>query len=245
MQIVQKSLLNERFLTISPIERVAAHWLRKVGMRYFNARVLLFLLVAGSLGAVTSGGTIDFEGLADSTPIGITYSGLGVTFTNATAITAGISLNEFEFPPFSGINVAFDDGGPITISFASPQDMVGAYFTYTQQLTFQAFDSMSSSLGMVTSAFNNNLALSGDPGSSPNEFLSLSVPGSISSVVVTGDPAGGSFTMDDVTFSGPSVNSVPEPASGLLVLGGVALSVLAKRSRHWGASVSNILSGRR
>jgi hypothetical protein len=39
--------------------------------------------------------TIDFEGLTDSTAVTTQYSGL--IFINATILTAGVSLNEFEF----------------------------------------------------------------------------------------------------------------------------------------------------
>ena len=38
---------------------------------------------------------IDFETLSDADPVTNQFTGL--TFTNTTAITAGISLNEFEF----------------------------------------------------------------------------------------------------------------------------------------------------
>lgn len=62
--------------------------------------------------------TIDFEGLPDSTNVTNQYS--GVIFSNAIILTTGISLNEFEFPPHSGTNVASDNGGPLSITFASP-----------------------------------------------------------------------------------------------------------------------------
>jgi hypothetical protein len=42
------------------------------------------------------------------------YSALGVNLTNAIALTLGVSLNKFEFPPHSGLNVISDNGGPIT-----------------------------------------------------------------------------------------------------------------------------------
>lgn len=72
-------------------------------------------------------------------------------------------------------------------------------------------------MASARSAFSDNLALSGDPGSSPNEFISLTSGLGIESLVITGDPAGGSFTLDDFTYdtgpisTGPS--SMPEPSS--------------------------------
>lgn len=156
--------------------------------------------------------TIDFEGFPDSTSLTTQYPGL--TFTNATVITAGISLNEFEFPPHSGVNVVFDDGSPISVNFASPILSFSGFFTYAEPLVLAAFDASSSQVGSAVSLFSSDLALSGDTGSSPNEFLSVSFAGGISSVTITGDPAGGSFVLDDVTYT----SAVPEPNSLVLLL---------------------------
>jgi hypothetical protein len=183
------------------------------------AVLLTVFAVIATLRSASAATIITFEGLADSTLVGATYSGLGVTFTNATAITAGITLNAVVQPPHSGVNVAANvQGGPITILFASPQSMVGAYFTYPDGLFFSAFDSSNNFLGSVSGAFGSNMAFVGDPGSSPNEFLSLSIAG-ISSITISG---GGTFTMDDLTFTG-SASSVPESGTWLLLLTGVGL----------------------
>ena len=161
----------------------------------------------------------DFEGFADSTILTSQYPGL--TFSNTIVLTAGISLNEFEFPPFSGTNVASDNGGPISISFDSPVLSFGGYFTYLTQLSLTAFDSGNNQVHQVFSLFNNNLAClagppcSGDPGSSPNEFLQVAFAAGISSVSIAGDPAGGSFAMDA---------PVPEPSNLALVSIGFILA---------------------
>jgi hypothetical protein len=172
---------------------------------------LLLLAVAALLPVPLAADILTFEGFSDSTSLTSQYPGL--TFQSATVITAGISLNEFEFPPHSGINVVFDDGGPISILFASPIIGFSGYFTYGLPLTLNAFDSGSNQVGQALSLFSSNLALSGDTGSSPNEFLSLSFAAGISSVTITGDPAGGSFVLDDATFT-----PVPEPNSLVLLL---------------------------
>lgn len=52
--------------------------------------------------AVEDSITIDFGGLADGTAASLFIPVL--MFSNATAVTAGVSLNEFEFPPHSGTN---------------------------------------------------------------------------------------------------------------------------------------------
>ena len=158
----------------------------------------------------------DFEGFADSAPLIGQYAGL--TFSHATVLSAGISLNEFEFPPASGSNVIFDDGGAITINFAGPVFMAGASFTYAVGLSFAVYDSNHTLLTTVSSSFSNNLALSGVVGSSPNEFLSFdSVAGRIARIVVTGDTAGGSFALDDLRVD--SGAAMPEPGTLTLVAG--------------------------
>jgi hypothetical protein len=174
--------------------------------------LLLVFLQTARLHAAT---IIDFEGFADSTILTAQYPGLA--FSNVIILTAGISLNEFELPPRSGLNVAFDNNGPISIVFDTPVLSFGGFFTYAEALTLVAFDATSTRVDSAASAFSSNLALSGDPGSSPNEFLSVSFAGGISSVTITGDPAGGSFALDDATTTTGS-SAVPEPDSIVLLL---------------------------
>src|SRR5207244_4503963 len=64
----------------------------------------LLLVLASPARLIADPIVIDFEGLQDGTILSNQYS--GVTFSNAIILTAGISLNEFEFPPLSGTNVA-------------------------------------------------------------------------------------------------------------------------------------------
>lgn len=171
-------------------------------------------------GCVQASTVIDFEGLPDSTIVTNQYPGL--TFTNAIILTSGISLNEFEFPPRSGVNVISDNGGPMTIDFSAPVVDFGGYFTYLEPLTLLGFDASNAQVVSATSLFSTNDALYGDPGSSPNEFIGLSWASGISSVTITGDPAGSSFVLDDLTYTAGQATTVPEPASLLLLL--VAMS---------------------
>ena len=87
----------------------------------------------------------------------------GLTFFGATNVTAGISLNEFDYPPRSGANVVFDNGGSISISFAADVHSFGGYFTSRAPLTLTAFDAGSNVLGFVTSLFASNFDSSGRP----------------------------------------------------------------------------------
>ncbi len=174
---------------------------------------------------------IDFEGLNDGDSVTTQYA--GVTFSNAAVLTAGITLNELEFPPHSGSNVVFDSGGPMTIDFADPILSFGGYFTYAEALSLDAFDAGSNLVASASSAFGSNMALSGDPGSSPDEFLDVTFATGISSVTITGDPAGGSFVLDDATITpigGPE--SVPEPVTSVpLAIAAIALAAVFRRRR--------------
>jgi hypothetical protein len=172
---------------------------------------------------------IDFDSLTDSEVVTNQFAGL--TFSSAVALTAGISLNEFEFPPRSGSNVVFDDSGPLSIVFATPALRVGGYFTYASALTLEAFDAGHASLGLVSAAFDSNLGLSGDAGSSTNEFLELSSILGIASITISGSPLGSSFVLDDLTIE-PVRTAVPEPGSlGLLLSAGVTAIARARAAR--------------
>jgi hypothetical protein len=190
--------------------------------------VLAILLATfGTAGATV----IDFETLADSTAITTQFP--GSTFSNATVVTAGVSLNEFEFPPNSGTNVAFDDGGVITIAFDILQASVAGRFTYLVPVTLTAFDAALNPIATDVSDFSTNLALSGEPGSSPNELLQVVSALGIARVTIAGDPLGGSFTLDDLAFiERPVVSQAPAPATGAL-LGAGLIVCGAFRAARW------------
>jgi hypothetical protein len=207
---------QHRFLDEVPVDKYRAAPLLFVGL----------LLAFTQLRA--QAGTINFEDLPDSTIVTTQYP--GVSFTNAIVLSAGISLNEFEFPPHSGTNVISDNGGPMTLSFSTPVTSFSGYFTYLTPLTVMAFDGSSTHVGNAASLFNSNLALSGDPGSSPNELLQVVYAAGISSVTIIGDPAGGSFVLDDASFQA-ATSTAPEPTSVFQILIGVtALALLKRRS---------------
>lgn len=168
--------------------------------------------------------TIDFEGIADGTAVTNQYA--GVVFSNATAINSTGSLNDAEFPPHSGISVVFDAGGPISIIFSTQALSFSAFFTYTTALTLTAFDASNNTVDTAASLFADNFVSSGN---APNEFLSLAFAGGISEVTIAGDPAGGSFVMDDVTVTTPNLSAVPEVSSLSFLLTAVAVLYLLTR----------------
>lgn len=173
---------------------------------------------------------IDFESLSELDAVG---SISGATFSNATVFTAGSLLNDLDFPPHSGQNVAFDDGGAIRIDFAAPVSNFSAYFTYAVPLTLQAFSASNVLLVSSASQYSANSVSFGDPGSAPNELLTLSFS-NIAYVTLTGDSLGGSFVVDDVAFTTASTtpSPVPEPATislAILGLGGIAATERRRR----------------
>lgn len=207
-------------------------WVLKFGI----VLLVLGLLISGPAHAIT----IDFEALTELDSVTTQFSGL--TFTNATVLTSGSTLNEFEFPPSSGLNVVFDDGGAMQIDFATAALTVSGRFTYSEALTLTAYDSLLSPVATVNSLFGSNLVLSGEAGSSANELLALNYAGGISRLLITGNALGGSFTLDDFTYTTgdilppppppppPPGGDVPEPTSLILVaLGSVGFLAMRKK----------------
>src|SRR5712692_450807 len=114
-----------------------------------QALLLLLLLLVTAPQLLFSGPVvINFEGLTDGTFVTTQFPNL--TFSNAIVFTAGISLNELEFPPQSGSNVVADTGGAISIIFTSPVSSFGGFFTYLVPVTIKGFDSSNSVLASST-----------------------------------------------------------------------------------------------
>lgn len=168
--------------------------------------------------------TIGFEEFADGQSISNQIAGL--TFTNATVLEAGSSLNEFDFPPRSGVKAVVDDGGPLSILFASDMSTFSAFFTYTTQLTLRAYDGSDTLVDSASSLFASNYVSSGTVGSSPNELLAVDFAGGIRRIEVFGAMSGQTFIMDDASYA---VAQVPEPGSALLAATALVLAAGARR----------------
>ena len=159
----------------------------------------------------------DFEGFGDLDALtnqiaGLNFSGL-TSSSDPLILTSGAvggTLNEFNFPPASGVNVLYEAGTGIRIDFSSPVFALEAYFIYTDGLSFSAFDATDNLIaGIGRAAFNFG---------GPGEVLSLSSAiGDISYVVITGAAGGGSFILDDLSVD--AGNTVPEPQTLALVAG--------------------------
>lgn len=199
------------------------------------------LVLSAMLMSPLASATVITEGFdAFSDTEALTNQITGMTFTNASVLAAGFSLNESEFPPRSDFNVVFDDGGELTIDFDSPVFEVAGYFTYLTQVTLSAYDSSLNLVASDVSDFLTNLALSGDAGSTPNELLGVSSATGISRIVITGDPSGSSFVMDDLTVTTSQVVTVPEPGTIHLLLAAAAAAAIGRRWAKHPAGFANV-----
>jgi hypothetical protein len=199
----------------------------------------IFLLGVLCLQRHLPAASIDFESLSDSEIVTTQFPGL--TFHNAIALTSGISLNEFEFPPSSGVTVLSDNGGPITIDFSGPISSFSAAFTYLYNVgcvglgcggvRIEFYDAANILQLVAASLFQSNAALSGDPGSSPNEIIGSSLLSGlgITKVVITGDPLGGSFALDDLSYTS---TAVPEPTTFILAAAGLIAAFTQRRNKN-------------
>lgn len=169
--------------------------------RILGITMFLFtVLLANGLNALAM--TYDFEAFNDN--YNLTNDMVGLTFSNSLVFSAGISLNEYDFPPHSGQNVVTPEtGSDIYIAFDDPVSYIGAFFTFSDQLTLNAYSSTNTLLASVQSIGSNVLG--------GWEDIHISGEG-ISYLSVSGVSA---FTLDDLTITG--AQTVPEPSTLFLL----------------------------
>ena len=177
-------------------------------------RAFLCALVVGLVAQPVAAApiTLDFEDLFEFDGVGTQYP--GVNFLNAVVLTAGSALNEIDFPPASGVNVAaLDSRGTVDLLFDAPILSFSAFFTYVDGLLVEAFDAGGTLIDDASSAHASNIATGPNP---PNESIAVAGAG-IRRIRISG----ADFVFDDVTYDTAQV--VPEPASlGLLLAGALA-----------------------
>lgn len=185
------------------------------------------LLMLGSFLEIGAA-TISFDYLPDSylfgsgdENIGTFYSGLDFE-SNVTALSATRfgGYDNTAFPPHSGDMVVWDASeDTITISFTSPQDDVGVWYTSLNPITLTAFNSSSLPLGLAAGDANSD----GTTGTS--DFLSISA-NDISTVDISS--VAGQYVLDDLQFSNsPTATATPEPSSGSAIVIGLLLMFFA------------------
>ena len=159
---------------------------------------------------------VTFENLPDN--LSLSNEIPGALFSRATILTAGISLNEFDFPPKSGDNVAAALGGLMEITFSSLIDMVSGYFSYSDPLTLSIYNANGNLLTSIQSAGTSNLG--------GNELISLSSQG-IAMLRINSD---NHFTLDDLSYN---TTSIPEPATTFLfVIGAMMIGAMRSARTH-------------
>ncbi len=173
--------------------------------------------------------TLDFEDLPEGTPVTDQYGSLGLAFEHAITLTAGVNLDDYDYPPHSGSNVLSDNGAPITLTFSTPAAFFSFYTTYGVPLTVTFFDTDGALLEELFSASSSNGLVSGDPGSQPNELITYTDDSGIGAVVMTGAALGQSFVLDDL-----SVTPLPEAPSWLCLASALLLLLCLPHLRHTG-----------
>jgi hypothetical protein len=98
------------YLSVFPIPSESTHPM----VLRIMARFGVLFLFAFATPLFADSVTINFEGFADGTVITTQYTGLG--FLNATIATAGVSLDELDFPPHSGVNAFLPKLHPLLTS---------------------------------------------------------------------------------------------------------------------------------
>jgi hypothetical protein len=195
-------------------------------MRLLRSALIVVALSLYSTQAYAAEIVIDFEDLAEFDDVANHYG--GVTFTGATVLTAGVSLNELDFPPVSGLNVAFNLLPTINVDFSTPVSSVTAYFTYLSSVTLTAY-SGTTVVGSATSTLLSNIGSNGGP---TNELIELAFSGGITSLIISAGDFGGSFVLDDFTaHTLDEVPQVPEPATATLLLIGAGTAWATRRRR--------------
>jgi len=186
-------------------------------MKKFNSIFILVFLLVFTIYVPAQAIMLDFEDLPDLTSVDDFYASLGIHFENAISLTAGFSLNEFDYPPSSGIVALGDDWAPILLTFDNPAENIFAHFTYASQLTFTAWNDAGDIIGTYINPNSDNLGSS--------ELISLNFSG-VSKLQIAGE-WNGSYIMDDLNYELNQHAPVPEPAimflfgSGLIGVAGL------------------------
>ena len=210
-------------------------------MKYFcNLSAVLFSALLLSPEAQCAPITINFDGVADFTGAPGLYSSNGVDFSGGNVFVSAVfggGLNELEFPPRSAEGVFVNDANETTITFASAIISFQAFFTYGGPVNIGFYDSSNTLLNSLASQYLTNLAISGDPGSSPNEELSINNLSGVTYARILA--TGADFAMDDLTVvfgsggggEGGGGPVIPEPST--VVLTGAAVVYLVVRARKY------------
>ena len=180
----------------------------------------------------------DFEDALLNTP-GV--SGFGGGVTGPGGITDSVDADDGAVDGSGLLGRSYFGAGSTGFTFTFDADVLGAFPTHAgivwtdgaafNEVTFEAWDAFGVSLGTIVAPnIGDGNFLSGTP---EDRFFGVSNDGGISQIrifnsVMSGGGSG--IEADHLQYGGERVQSVPEPATLLLVGAGVGL--LAKRSRR-------------
>jgi hypothetical protein len=163
---------------------------------------------------------VNFEGFSDGALLVSEVPGL--TFSGGTVLSAGIGLNELDYPPTSGSNVLAALSGPLSLDFGAPT-AVSAYMVVGEQLSISAFDEFDQLLATHNTPFAANLG-------APQLFDFSWAGASRYSLQSTQ-----AFVIDDLNFA--AVPAIPEPST--FALSATSLTVLVWILRRRRGSIAN------
>ena len=185
----------------------------------FLRLLLLSIMIFACQNSYSKELTLGFDGLAD---LGTNVDAFGITFTGATVLACGGSLNCVPFPPYSGRNVIYDQpgySGVITAVFneaeTGPVTKVSARITGNRSITMTAYDKDGNVVGVEETGGANYVG--SDSGIAPNKLLTIDATGTSNSIVkVTMHDGGNTFTVDDFTFESNPKVVILDPGHGKL-----------------------------
>ena len=174
----------------------------------------VYTLEAAWLGAVPTPTLIDFDNLADGTPVSNQYAGV-----NFAPFNGGIPLAAAESFPYSLFNVLSVDplpnggGGGVSIGFASPHHGMAFWYNDSQFAGnfVTIYDQANQVLGSYELAFPH-----------PTEWLFVGFTSSNDDIARVDIAMGANdrVTFDNVQFGAAAV---PEPSAAMLLLAGAPL----------------------
>jgi hypothetical protein len=180
----------------------------------------LAAVIATSSASAASFVSIDFESLALDEFVTTQYADEHVLFGNAVTLVAGISLNEVDFPPTSGVNVISGLGaGSLGVAFVQPAHFVAFNITTADTAVARYYDATATLLGQ--SVIDANLGAS--------SRVEFDTSGQVIAGITIGSLATGHaffLTLDDFEAA------IPEPTSFVVMaLGLVPIAAAVRRRR--------------
>jgi len=183
--------------------------------------------------------TLGFDGLAD---LSTNLNAFGVSFTGATVLACGGTLNCGYFPPFSGRNVIYDTSGGngvITAVFdasaTGPVRKVSVRITGNRNITMTAFDKDNAVLDIAETGGANYVGVG-----TPNKLVTVESE-TVPIASVNFHDSGNSYTIDDFTFRSDRYVVVLDPGHGqLLDKDGVTLHYQRPASPTFGLREDNL-----